>query len=87
MQVFYTGLEPQTASVALNADQIVRRDFDLPPVTTTRGSQAGENVLKLDQFVVDSARDTNAASIAIIEQRFAGNIKTVLQPMRWVGTL
>jgi iron complex outermembrane receptor protein len=78
VQVFYTGLEPQSASVTLGSGETVRRDFTLASVAASRGAQAGENVLKLEQFIVDSARDTNAASIAINEQRFAGNIKTVL---------
>ena len=37
-----------------------------------------DGVVKLDSFVVGSARDTNAASIAINEQRFAPNIKNIV---------
>jgi TonB-dependent receptor len=77
VQVFYTGLTPQTATVKLAAGETVRRDFSLVPIGAPAAA-AADGVVKLDSFVVDSARDTSAASIAINEQRFAGNIKTVL---------
>ena len=75
VEAFYTGLTPQRATVKVTAGAAARQDFALVPVAATR---AGDGVVKLDAFVVDSGRDTNAASIAINEQRFAGNIKTVL---------
>lgn len=78
VQAFYTGLAPQTASVTLVPADTARRDFMLAPVASRQRAPSADGVLKLDQFVVDSARDTSAASIAINEQRFAGNIKTVL---------
>jgi len=78
VQVFYTGLAPQTATLKLTAGETAHRDFALAPVTAGKPPQSADGVLKLDQFVVDSARDTNAASIAINEQRFAASIKTVL---------
>ena len=52
--------------------------FTLVPAAAAQTTTSTDGVLKLDQFVVDSARDTNAASIAINEQRFANNLKTVL---------
>lgn len=78
LQVFYTGTKPQSVSVTLAAGETVRRDFTLVPAAAAQAAQTTDGVLKLDQFVVDSARDTNAASIAINEQRFANNLKTVL---------
>ena len=77
LQVFFTGLAPQTATVQVAAAATVRRDFVLEPIGTSAGSTT-PGAVRLDAFVVGSARDTNAASIAINEQRFAGNIKTVL---------
>ncbi|MEO6245935.1 MAG: TonB-dependent receptor [Opitutaceae bacterium] len=76
--VFYTGLVPQTANVAVAAGEIARRDFALVPVGTSSAPTSANSTIKLDQFVVATARDTNASSIAINEQRFAANIKTVL---------
>jgi iron complex outermembrane receptor protein len=78
VQVFYTGLSPQSATLTVAPGETARRDFVLVPVAAGRVAAGADGVLKLDQFIVDSARDTSAASIAINEQRFAGNIKTVL---------
>lgn len=78
VQAFYTGLTLQSATVKVGAGETARHDFSLIPVTGGAPVPAQDGVVKLDSFVVDSARDTSAASIAINEQRFAGNIKTVL---------
>ncbi len=75
---FYTGLAPQTAKATVVAGQAVQLDFALVPSGMKDPAASGEGVLKLDEFVVASARDTNASTIAMNEQRFAGNIKTVL---------
>ena len=74
VRVFFTGLAPQTVRVAVAAGQTVRRDFELD--RTPRAN--GESVVALGEFVVAEARETNAAAIAINEQRFAGNIKSVV---------
>ena len=78
LHAFYTGLTPQRATVKLAAGETTRHDFALVPVAAAKAAASGDGVVKLQQFVVDSARDTSAASIAINEQRFAANIKTVL---------
>ena len=74
VRVFFTGLAAQMVRVAVSAGQTVRRDFELD-----RTPRAGdESVVSLGEFVVAEARETNAAAIAINEQRFAGNIKSVV---------
>lgn len=74
VRVFFTGLAPQTVRVAVSAGQTVRRDFELD-----RTPRAGdEGVVALGEFVVAEARETNATALAINEQRFAGNIKSVV---------
>jgi iron complex outermembrane receptor protein len=79
LRVFYTGLEPQTATVNVAAGQTVQRDFALDPAGLLKPpGSTPESVVKLDQFVVSSARDTNAAAIAINEQRFSPNAKNVV---------
>ena len=66
VRVFFTGLTPQTVRVAMSAGQTVRRDFELD-----RTTRAGDDqVVALGEFVVAEARETNAAAIAINEQRF-----------------
>lgn len=74
LRVFYTGLEPQTAVVTIAPDAATRKDFALSAL----GTKAGEGVQQLDPFVVAQARDTNAAAIAINEQRFAPNTRNVV---------
>lgn len=78
LQVFYTGLAPQTATLRLPAGETVRRDFALMPFATGRPGKRADEVVQLDQFVVAAARETNASAIAINEQRFAPNAKSVV---------
>jgi TonB-dependent receptor len=75
IEVFYTGLEPQTITLKVLAGQRVERDVQL-----TSGTRHGADakVLKLDSFVVASSRETDAMAIANNEQRFAPNVKLVV---------
>ncbi len=76
LRVFYTGLAPQVASVAVAAVQTTIKNFSL-----TQGDVAArgtDETVKLDVFVVASTKETNASAIAINEQRFAGNLKNVV---------
>lgn len=74
LEVFYTGLDPQSVPLELAAGQSAARDFDL-----TSASRYGEGgVVKLDAFTVATSRETDAAAIAINEQRYAPNLKNVL---------
>ena len=74
LEVFYTGLEAQTAAVAAPAGRTVTRDFDL---RRTAAPGAGD-VIRLDAFTVSTGRETDGQAIAINEQRFAPNIKNVV---------
>ena len=71
---FYTGLVPQTRTVNVSAGQIATHDVSLN-VTETK---TDGTVVKLDEFRVETSREMDAAALAINEQRFASNIKTVL---------
>jgi len=71
VRVSYAGLDGQSATVAVAAGQTVERNFEL-----ARGGP-GE-VVKLDAFNVASQRETNATAIALNEQRYAENIKSVV---------
>ncbi|MBL9201106.1 MAG: TonB-dependent receptor plug domain-containing protein, partial [Opitutaceae bacterium] len=74
IEAFYTGLDSATVSVSLVAGQALVHDFEL----TNAVRYGAEGVVKLDAFTVATARDTNAESIAINEQRFAANLKNVV---------
>jgi iron complex outermembrane recepter protein len=73
LKAFYTGLPVQTSEVVVGASETVQRDISLGSET---GAEGG--TVKLSQFVVSEAREMDAAAVAINEQRFAGNIKTVV---------
>ena len=71
---FYTGLAPQTRTVSVTASQIAQHDVSLGAGET----KADGTVVKLDEFRVETSREMDAAALAINEQRFASNIKTVV---------
>lgn len=70
----YTTLPRATQAVAVPAGGTTERNFTLGATSTTKEGEP----LKLDQFVVESTRETNAEAIATNEQRFASNIKSVM---------
>ena len=72
--VFYTGLPPRTTAVAVRAGETASLDVALGQSTTAPGG----GVVKLDEFVVATSREMDAAALAINEQRFAANIKNVV---------
>jgi TonB-dependent receptor len=74
---FFTGLQPQRASVTVAAGDVAKLDFNLTRGATVIDSKDG-TVVKLDQFVVATNREMNASDIASNEQRYAPNIKNVV---------
>ena len=76
LRVLFTGLDEQELAVAIAAGQTAKQDFKL----TSRardGDRAAETVV-LDAFKVQSTRETDAASIAVNEQRVALGQKSVI---------
>lgn len=73
--VFRTGAISQTQTLAIRAGETVQYDFQMEGFQS--GPQPG-GPIKLSQFVVNSSREMEASAIAINEQRFAPNIKSVL---------
>ena len=73
LRVFFTGLAPQVLAVEVPAGATVRRDITLAPA----GGRAGETV-RLEAFAVAASREMDAAALAINEQRFASNLRTVV---------
>ena len=76
--VSYTGYQRETARVTVGAGQAATRDFDLKGAVFGPGASpaAGQSVVQLSQFVVSSEREGNAK--AIMEQRAAINMKSVV---------
>lgn len=72
VRVFYTGLRPQVRALTVAEGGRTVSDFNL-------GTGDGDGgPVALDPYVVQSTRDMNAAALAINEQRFATNIKSVI---------
>ncbi|HVX31431.1 MAG TPA: carboxypeptidase regulatory-like domain-containing protein, partial [Nitrolancea sp.] len=71
VHVFYTGQAEQVLSVDVVAGQAATQDVSF-------GAKAASDVVKLDQFVVASQKDTDQKSIAINEQRFSPILKSVV---------
>ncbi|MES2696336.1 MAG: TonB-dependent receptor [Verrucomicrobiota bacterium] len=78
LRVFYTGFTPETATVTVPAGGTAQRDFALMSFGGRNAAATTDSTIQLDRFVVASARDTNAAAIALNEQRFAANMKNVI---------
>lgn len=74
VKAFYTGRVVQTATVDVAAGRTVQQDFSL----TGPGAQAPAGTVALPEFVVAAAREMDGAAIAINEQRFAPDIRNVV---------
>lgn len=71
VRVFYTGFDSKVTDVTVSAGDTVTADLSL-------GSAASDTIT-LDAFTVSAGRETNIAQIATNEQRFAPNVKTVIE--------
>ncbi len=74
LRVFFTGLDEQEVTVTVTPGQTATQDLSL----TSKARYGDAETVKLDAFTVQSTRETNAAAIAVNEQRFAGNITSVV---------
>ena len=74
VQTFYTGLDPVTTTVTVNAGQTANVNIDL---TSADRYGMGQTV-QLDAFRVAATRELEGASLAVNEQRFAPNVKVVM---------
>jgi iron complex outermembrane recepter protein len=75
VRFFYTGLDEQEITVNVIPDKLVQQDVSL-----TSKARFGEDTdtIVLDAFIVQSSKETNAAAIAVNEQRFAKNMISVV---------
>ncbi len=74
VHVFYTGQPEQVLTLDVPAGQTVTQDVNFGEAAAP---QQGE-IVKLDQYVVASQKDTDQKSIAINEQRFSPILKSVV---------
>ena len=75
VKLFYTGMTPVTTAVAVAAGQSALHDVTL---TAAGQSDPTADRVKLATFVVSTSKEMEASAIAINEQRFAANLKTVV---------
>ena len=75
VRLFYTGMARLARSVAVAADQTAQLDTAMT-AAGPRGTTG--DVVKLGQFVVSTSKEMEASAVAINEQRFASNLKTVV---------
>ncbi len=74
LDVFYTDLDPQEIAFNVTTGATAERNIEL----TSRSRYGGDDVLKLDAFVVAAAQETDSQAIALNEQRFSPNLKNVM---------
>ena len=75
VKLFYTGMTPITTAVAVAAGQSALHDVTL---TAAGQSDPTADRVQLATFVVSTSKEMEASAIAINEQRFAANLKTVV---------
>jgi iron complex outermembrane receptor protein len=75
LRVFFTGLDEKEVVVNVPAGASAEQDIGM--TSKARYGDASESV-KLDRFVVESTKETNAGAIAVNEQRFSPNQKSVV---------
>jgi hypothetical protein len=81
VRIFFTGQDQQIATVPVSSSATARRDFTLTTAAASSASAPGTTagpLVKLDQFVVSTSKEMDAAALAINEQRFASSIKSVV---------
>lgn len=75
LRVFYTGLAPTVQPVTIEAGRTALIEISLSSLA--RSADTGAPV-KLDAFVVGDSREMSGTAIAINEQRFAPNLRSVV---------
>jgi len=75
LKVFHTAIVPQVQAVTVEPGRTTTQDFN---VASFRGARDAASPVKLDQFVVATAREMTGAAIAINTQRFAPNVMTIV---------
>src|SRR6185503_5589023 len=77
VKAFFTGSPVHTQTVSITSGQVARHDIDLASMKSADSARNAE-VVRLSDFLVSTTREMDGAAIAINEQRFAPNIKSVV---------
>jgi TonB-dependent receptor len=77
IRAFRTGLPASVTTVAVTAGGAVEHMISMSSFEPATATSGGESVVKLDSFVVAS-RSMDGAAIAINEQRFAPDMRTIV---------
>ena len=82
LRIFYTGFDAHTESLVLAPGATAVRDVSLRPLgaaapAAAPGKPGAAAPIQLDAFTVATSREMDGAALAINEQRFAGNMRTV----------
>jgi len=77
LDVFYTGLNPRRINLEVKPGEPSHRDINLSAQPEEAG-HTPDDIIQLSAVTVAAERETNQSSIAINEQRFAPNLKTVI---------
>lgn len=72
VQVFYTGFPEKGATVTVVAGETAEQDFQFGSAPDAEG------VVTLDTFTVTSSREIDPLALAVNEQRFSPNLKSVI---------
>jgi TonB-dependent receptor len=75
LEVFYTGLDPRQIQLAVAPGKALEQDVAL---TNVKRYGESEQLIKMGEFVVTTAKEVEGAALATNEQRFAANIKNVV---------
>ena len=78
VNVFFTGLAFHTDVVTVATGQTLQHDVTMASIMKPPGEPGDASTVRLDEFVVTASREMSGAAIAINEQRFARNIRTVV---------
>jgi iron complex outermembrane recepter protein len=73
VEIFYTGMDPHIATLAVAPGVALTHDVDL-----TNVARYGQHTVKLDPFIVATAKELEGEALATNEQRFSPNIKNVV---------
>jgi iron complex outermembrane recepter protein len=73
----FTGLQPENVTVRVTAGSVTKQDFNLTRADAIEDGKDGK-IVKLSDFVIAANRELNASDIAAHEQRYAPNIKNVV---------
>ena len=76
LRAFFTGFEEQTTTVSVSGGQTVQHDITLGAAAAA--SEGARGPITLSRYLVTEKQQMDGAAIAINEQRFAPNLKTVV---------